>query len=161
MLDSIALFLADIAHRLHHFFLRRLNEKEYEVRKNFVRQFLYTYLPEKDPSFKGVAILEDVKPNYFHLSDGTFPIFSFIIPEKSLFVIVGRADLASWNLASLRGVSRSSWEKSMRDLAIIKEEVPKLKTIGWAKPSKLITLHWEDPISDQCLYEILIKEKHV
>jgi len=155
-MDTLVLWLVGLLSKLQYRLLRPLNEKEFKLREDFVRRFFHLYLPAARPKdFEGVPILENAKTNWFALSGGEAPVFSFILPSKSIYAIVFGVESASWEEARLRGVTRSDWERIQQNLAILKTEVPKLTTSGWAIKPKLMLITWGTPIANEALLEHL------
>lgn len=153
-MNTLRKWLLKFLRRIEGWILSKKNDEEYEERLEAVRYFFYEYLPQTDPTYQGMAIIEGGRFNYFPLRDGKGPVFDFALPQTLLFVVVGGVKTASWEEARLRGVKRTEWEVEQANLAIIESELLKKgapQEEGQAARVRLLIIKWEESVTPESL----------
>lgn len=135
----------------------KFNSAEYASRISTVRDAIFETVPTVFEEFRDKAIIEGGIYNYFYMADGTFPKYTFVIPELSLYIYVGDITSAPWAEAKQRGVGREAWEKGQETLATYIKGTSNLATLGNAAKPRLLLVKWDDAINHLTLLDRIEK----
>ena len=134
------------------------NKEEHEARLTCVRDFLDSTLPALDVRYAGMPICEGGKYNWLMLPSGDNITVDFFVPSLALFICIPDIRSASWEEASMRGITRKMWEYMQADLEYIRSELPKIPTLGSAARPKIIILNWGDSVNHHRLKSLIFSD---
>jgi hypothetical protein len=134
------------------------NWSEWADRTLLVQQFLYEKLPKVWEGFQGLEICEGGRWNYYLDPNKSAATIDFVVPKLPLFVIVGRIESASWDIAKSRGVARKRWEEWQGYYDALVDILSSLPSDSGRVRPIVLYIPWGASVDPSSLY-VLLKQK--